>query len=144
MRIVALLSLVLLTGCHANSIEGKWKLAAPQPGISDIVFTFQGGKLDLATEFVQPGTGSIKVKGEGTYKVEGENLTGTVSTINLDTSGASPQAQMFLNNPAAKGTIEGPIKTALTKGVNGTIKFDSSDRILLTSGGESSTLVRVK
>lgn len=144
MRYIALLSLVLLTGCQGNSIEGNWKLAATQPGLSEIVFTFKGGKLDLATEFVQPGAGSIKVKGEGTYKVEGENLTGTVNTVNLDTSGASPQAQMFLNSPAAKETIEGPIKMALNKGINGTIKFDSSDRILLTSGGESVTLVRVK
>lgn len=111
--------LLLLTGCHKDTVAGKWQGTSPGPQGSVLAMTYSftpDGKetIDVHTQ----GASASRVVGlHGTYKVDSTNLTQTTPvmtvrsrTINLPPSESKPYTAPFtldgdtltLNNPVSK------------------------------------------
>lgn len=136
------LALLALAGCKGNSLEGKWNLSGEGlvlPGKATL--TFAGGKATLEIRGSQPPMGEIAIQASGPYKVEGEKLTMDLNDAEFDLGKAAPQAKAFLDNPIAKQKLLEGLKT---KFGSASVKWDSSDQVLLTTGDGLATLTRVK
>ena len=68
------LALVLVLSACGSKIEGKWKVNDPtKMGLDkdgSVIFEFKSGKLTISMK-----QGSMSATVEGTYKVDGKNLT---------------------------------------------------------------------
>lgn len=129
-----------LVGCKGNSIEGKWDVTGTEamlPGTT-AVYEFAGGKATMTLNVNNPQAGQAKVMLSGPYKLEGEKLTINADQVSVDDSKLNPMAKSFMPQ----------IKAALTQGAKDlrdfTVKFDSSDQLLLTAKDRTFTLRRVK
>ena len=118
--------LLLLTGCHKDTLVGKWSGTAPGPGGAAFAMTYnftEDGK-ETINAATQGGPVSFTVNVTGTYTVDGVNLTQTI------TSGAMGSRTFNLppsRVPTAPFTLDG-------------------DRLTLTNpqSGQTMTLTRVK
>ena len=118
-------SALFLAGC-AKSVVGKWQYSAPLP---------TGGTIPITTEFKSDGTvqgngqlnvpmaGNVNVVANGTYKVEGSNISTQFQDVKLNDK-SMPQLRNQLN-------------------INGTFKVNG-DSLEITSGDKTTTLTRVK
>ncbi|RYG88133.1 hypothetical protein EON77_01065 [bacterium] len=142
----ALSSLVLalaLAGCKANSLDGKWNVQGVEgqlPGTT-ATYEFANGQATMILNIQSAQTGQIGATITGPYKLEGEKLTLDAKDIKIDDSKVNPMYKQFLSSPQ--------MKAAMTKGLaenkEYTLKFDSSDQVLLTGKqGKTVTLTRVK
>ena len=131
-----------LAGCKGNSLDGKWNVSGAQglPPGATAVYEFNGGTATLTTSVKQPQIGELNFTVTGPYTVDGEKLKLGPQTVKLDESKVNPQMRPMLKSL----NIEGQMAEALKKENVATIKFDSSDRVLLTSAGNTATLTRVK
>lgn len=122
----ALVALLLtLAGCGGSPIVGKW-----QGNIQGMNITQEYKTDKTYTAAVQTPMGSISLN--GTYTLEGEKLTETVSTVSAP--GLPPQV------PQA-------IKEAVQKNPSATVKFTDNDTMVmtpLTGGSVSITRTRIK
>ena len=132
-----------LSGCKGNTLEGRWKVSGEGLALpGDATLTFSGGKASLDIQGTVPRmTGKVAIHAAGPYKLDGDKLTIDLNDATFDLKDAPPQAQMFLNTPDAKAML---LKGAKTKFGSGTIKWDSSDQVLLTTPDGTATLTRVK
>ncbi len=79
--------LLLLTGCHKDTVVGKWSGTAPGPGGASVAMTYnftEDGKETIGIQ-TQGGPVSFTVNGAGTYKVDGANLTQTITSMTMGT-----------------------------------------------------------
>ncbi len=122
MPALLLTPLLLLTGCHKDTVVGKWSGTAPGPGGAGFAMTYnftQDGKetVDIGT---QGGPAAFTMNVAGTYKVDGANLTQTISsmtmgsrTFNLPPGKTQPHTAPFtlsgdkltLTNPQSKQSM---------------------------------------
>lgn len=82
---IAPILLLLLTGCHKDTVVGKWQGTSPGPGGSPVAMTYnftQDGKetIDIQT---QGGPVTFQVTGAGTYTADGANLTQTITSMTI-------------------------------------------------------------
>ncbi len=79
--------MLLLTGCHKDTVVGKWSGTAPGPGNATVAMTYtfaEDGKETIGAQ-TQGGPVSFAVNGTGTYKVDGANLTQTITSVTMGT-----------------------------------------------------------
>lgn len=118
--------LLLLTGCHKDTVVGKWSGTAPGPGGAAFAMTYnftEDGK-ETINASTQGGPVSFAVNVDGTYKVDGANLTQTITSGTMGSRTFNlPPGKM----PTAPFTLDG-------------------DKLTLTSpqSGQTMTLTRVK
>lgn len=126
--VLILALMLLLTGCHKDTVVGKWSGTAPGPGGTPIVMTYnftEDGKESVGIQ-TQGGPAAFNVNVGGTYKVDGATLTQTPTSMTMGT-------QTF-TLPAAKAQPH-----------TGPFKLDG-DTLTLTNSqsGQTMTLTRVK
>lgn len=76
---------LLLTGCHKDTVVGKWSGTAPGPGGAAAVMTYnftEDGKETVGIQ-TQGGPATFTINVGGTYKVDGANLTQTITSMTL-------------------------------------------------------------
>ena len=134
---------LLILGCKGNTLEGRWNATGLQnlPPSATVVFEFKGGQAVMTFDVKMNQFGEATIKADGPYKLEGETLTLTPSNVTFDDS--------KITDPKTKATIaQLGLKDQLQKGmkdpVTYTVKFDSSDQVLLTSKQITATLTRIK
>ena len=116
---IAPVLMLVLTGCHKDTVVGKWQGTSPGPGTASVAMTYnftEDGKETVNVQ-TQGGPVTFTINGSGTYKVDGANLTQTITsmtmgsqTFNLPPSKAQPQTAPFtldgdkltLTNPQSK------------------------------------------
>lgn len=139
MRKFALLAVtaIILVACgKKDPLIGKWNATGGNlPKGVTTTFEFEdGNKLKTAMTGAVMGV-EIKIDGNGTYKVEGDKITMTMSEVKLDDS-KIPAAF----KSAAKNQIEnGDMKKPRT----GKLKIDG-DTATVTDKAEPLTLTRIK
>lgn len=89
-------TLVALVGCNNRSIVGTWN--GSQAGVpAEMTFGSDGSLKVVAT------AGGLSITGDGTYKMEGDKLTMTMTSMNVPgldlIPGAKEQMDSFLNKP---------------------------------------------
>ncbi|RYG28824.1 hypothetical protein EON81_27835 [bacterium] len=131
-----------LAGCKGNSIDGKWNVSGAEgmlPG-STATYEFNGGQATMSLNLKNPQIGEAIINISGPYTVEGEKLKLGAQKLTVDDSKLTPMAKMAMSSPQAQA--------AMTKGLSEnneyTVKFDSSDQVLLTGKKGTATLTRVK
>ena len=141
-KIGALVILVAasLVGCAKPGIEGKWTTSNP-PGLpagttASATSEFKGGALTSTMDVSVMGM-SMKISGKGTYTLEGDKLTTTMTEAKLDESSL----------PAAAKPMAPQIQKGIDTGVNkpnaGTIKIDG-DTMTFTATNGVTTYTRAK
>lgn len=143
LAVSSLLLALALVGCKGNSLEGKWNATGSKgmPPGSTATMEFVGGRSTLTVDAKQPQIGEMIFTAVGPYKLEGDKLTLTPESVTFDDSKITdPRVKAVLANPT--------FKDGLTKGMKKnsvyTVKFDSSDQVLLTTTDGNMTLTRVK
>ncbi len=120
--------LLLLTGCHKDTVVGKWQGTSPGPGGTPIAMTYNFTQDNKETVGIQTQGGpvSFTVNIAGTYKVDGANLTQTITAMTMGTQ--------TINLPPDKAKSE-----------TGPFTLDG-DKLTLTNpqSKQSMTLTRVK
>lgn len=119
---------LLLTGCHKDTVVGKWSGTAPGPGGAGFAMTYnftEDGKetVDIGT---QGGPAAFSMNIGGTYKVDGANLTQTITSMTF--------GSRTISLPPGKSQPH-----------TGPFKLDG-DKMTLTNSqsGQTMTLTRVK
>ncbi len=120
--------LLLLTGCHKDTVVGKWQGTAPGPGAASVAITYnfaEDGKETVGIQ-TQGGPVTFTVNGTGTYKVDGANLTQTITSMTMGT-------QTFNLPPGKSQPHTSPFKL-------------DGDKLTLTNSqsGQTMTLTRMK
>lgn len=96
--------MLLLTGCHKDTVVGKWSGSTPGPSGAPVTLTYNFAEDGKETVDIQTKGGpvSIALNVAGTYKVDGANLTQTITsmtmgtkTFNLPSDKAKPQTEPF-------------------------------------------------
>lgn len=127
-RMLAPILLLLLTGCHKDTLVGKWSGTAPGPGGTPIVMTYNFTQDNKETVGIQTQGGpvSLTVNIAGTYKVDRANLTQTITAMTMNT-------QTFKLPPDKAKSVTGPFTL-------------DGDKLTLTNSqsGQTVTLTRVK
>ena len=150
MRSVAVLPSLLLAlavagglaGCKGNSLDGKWNVSGVEgmmPG-STATYEFTGGQATMALDLKNPQIGEAVIKISGPYTVEGEKLKLGAQNVTIDDTKLNPVAKGLLTSPQAKASLT----KGLAENNEYTVKFDSSDQVLLTGKKGTATLTRVK
>jgi hypothetical protein len=124
---LTVLSLTLL-GCSKPSVVGKWQ------GSQSIQSPMGNQNLNFTTEYKADGTFSqsatvanMNVGAKGTYKVDGDKVTSTVTSVE-----APPMIKKF-------------VEPTLKKQVNQTVSFKvEGDNLTFTGAGQTMTMTRVK
>lgn len=78
---------LLLTGCHKDTVVGKWSGTLPGPGGAALAATYnftEDGKETVGIQ-TQGGPAAFTVNVTGTYKVDGANLTQTITSMTMGT-----------------------------------------------------------
>jgi len=126
--LLAATALVLaVVGCKAKDpLVGKWN--GSTMGIStDYEFNEDGTMTSTAK------VGPVSVTTKGTYKVEGEKFTMTLSSVGSSGAPADISAK-----------INASTKDSINKPMTGTIKFPSEDKAEITAGPIKLSLTKVK
>ncbi len=131
-----------LAGCKGNSLDGKWNvqgLSGAAPG-SAATIDFSGGKATMTMAMKQQAVGELNLVVSGDYTLSGDKLDLNYKDVKIDDSKATPMAKAFLTGQDLKGKILEQTK----QDHQFTIKFDSSDQVLMTSPKGTATLTRAK
>ncbi|MBS1723638.1 MAG: hypothetical protein JSS66_11860 [Armatimonadetes bacterium] len=130
--IPALLPLLLLAGCLGPSLAGKWHVtSADLPVPAEITATFTNPDQVLVDVQASPEffgkSFKLQAAVTGSYKLEGENLTGTTKGVDVKSNDNS----VDLNGPLGDN-ITSEIKQDVAKNLNGKVKWDGNDKFTLT------------
>lgn len=78
-----LLAALAAPGCaHKNTLVGRWQ-GTPPGGATDSTFEFTQGGREAITSRTTSAGGAVDITAAGTYKVDGANLTQTLTTMTL-------------------------------------------------------------
>ena len=126
---------MLLVACSKNPLVGKWNMSGgSMPAVAKSVVEFKGdGTFVMNVEISQMGI-VAKIDSSGTYKMEGEKLTTTISKFNVDDS----------QIPAAfRQVAKSQIEQSMNKPNEGTFKLEGDTGTWTTANG-SMTLTKAK
>ena len=126
---------MLLVACSKNPVVGKWNMSGgSMPPSAKSVVEFKGdGTFVMNVEISQMGI-VAKIDSSGTYKMEGEKLTTTISKFNVDDS----------QIPAAfRQVAKSQIEQSMNKPNEGTFKLEGETGTWSTANG-SMTLTKAK
>ncbi len=126
---------MLLVACSKNPLVGKWNMSGgSMPAAAKSVVEFKGdGTFVMNVEISQMGI-VAKIDSSGTYKMEGEKLTTTISKFNVDDS----------QIPAAfRQVAKSQIEQSMNKPNEGTFKLEGDTGTWTTANG-SMTLTKAK
>ena len=126
---------MLLVACSKNSLVGKWNMSGgSMPAAAKSVVEFKSdGTFVMNVEISQMGI-VAKIDSSGTYKMEGEKLTTTISKFNVDDS----------QIPAAfRQVAKSQIEQSMNKPNEGTFKLEGETGTWSTANG-SMTLTKAK
>lgn len=108
-----LLSALWISGCSKPSMVGKWAMSGGQmpQGMNVVVDFASDNKFKMAISGAVGGV-NLKISGDGTYKMDGENFEMTTTSSKVE-------------EPAAlRQMIEGQLKSSIGKTEKGKIKIE--------------------
>jgi hypothetical protein len=118
---------MLLVACSKNPLVGKWNMSggSMQAGAKSVVEFKGDGTFVMNVEISQMGI-VAKIDSSGTYKMEGEKLTTTISKFNVDDSQIPAEFRQV-----AKSQIE----HLMNKPIEGTLKLVGETGTVTTTNG---------
>lgn len=125
--------MVALVGCgKGDKLVGTWNVSGMPMGTATTSFE-KGGAMTMTIKASAPGVGDMTMTMKGTYKLEGNNLTMTLASVDVKSGNQ-------MASDAAKKAMEG----SLNKPDTGTITWKGDDEFTQVSTRGTLTYTRQK
>jgi len=138
--ILVLVAIAALIGCgKGDKLAGTWNVAGMPMGsatmpMGSATTTFEkGDAMTMVVKASAPGMGELTMTMKGTYKLEGNNLTMTLSSVDVKSG-----------NQMASDAAKKAMESSLNKPDTGTITWKGDDEFTQVSTRGTLTFTRQK
>ena len=132
-------ALLLVVGCKSGpSLQGEWDASgagsAQMPPGTKVTMKFGGSDVTISMVMDNAQVGTIGMSGSGTYKLEGDKYSHTITDVKFDSSKVKPEFKAIVEAQMKPDDL----KKQMNENTSMTVKFNEDGTVSMT-GGTSGT-----